>query len=368
MKALPFQIVRSLSTDLTAQVADGVRRAIETGYYGVGDALPSFRKMAELLGVSEIVTRHAIRRLAEAGLVASRPRVGVRVCAAAERGWRGQILFLHRAPSRIYYFSLFAETMEEDLRDAGYLLRRVFVSDEEAREGFPRVRLELGRQNDLVIVEGRFLRGLDRFLARAKVPFLHIGSEISPRAAWGLAQRRAAVIPALLNRVRASGVRSILQVNFHRGEELDAAAALRGIGLKVKAVTVPAAAGHPEPESAAFGALDYFGRFLRARRNALPDLLLFDDDHLARGGLLALSLAGLRVPGDVQVVTWSNTGMVPEYPVSIARIEMDGTAHGHAMAAYARKILAGGVPAGASPRLVAPVFVSGATLKGERHF
>ena len=46
-----FSIDRSQRGNLARQIADGLRTAIETGYYRPGDILPPVRDLAEIFGV-----------------------------------------------------------------------------------------------------------------------------------------------------------------------------------------------------------------------------------------------------------------------------------------------------------------------------
>ena len=52
-------------------------------------------------------------------------------------------------------------------------------------------------------------------------------------------------------------------------------------------------------------------------------MIYFSDDHACVGALVALTAAGVRVPKDIRVVTWSNAGNEPVYAKELTRIEMD---------------------------------------------
>jgi hypothetical protein len=350
-----------LKADLIQQVSEGLRNAIVTGYYKEGDLLPSFDKMAKLLGVSEIVTRRAVQQLAREGLVLARPRIGVRVCGSQDKGWRGQVLYLHRARPDIYYHSIFSSELKEGLRNANFLVRSVYVSGEEVRNGFTHVKVELGHRNSLVVVEGRNLKGLDTFLKAQGVTFLHIGTKVSRHAEYGIDQRRSAVIPELVEHCRVCKVKRILQVNLEVMEELNAAGRLRDAGFHVTELLIKPAAGFAMPAAAEFGAVQSFTRFLKTQRASLPDLILFDDDYVARGCITALSLAGIRMPEDVQAISWSSKGMTQGYVKLLTRIEMDGEEHGRVMAEYALRILDGKVKAGAPALEMPPRLILGDT-------
>ena len=93
---------------------------------------------------------------------------------------------------------------------------------------------------------------------------------------------------------------------------------------------------------------------------ALPDLVYFSDDYLCVGALAAFVAAGIRVPDDVRVVTWANSGNGPFYATELTRTEMDpqGDADKVATAVLARLE---GRP-GDFPPTLGPVFWKGATL------
>ena len=79
-----------------------------------------------------------------------------------------------------------------------------------------------------------------------------------------------------------------------------------------------------------------------ARNRAhLPDAVLFDDDYFASGGIPALLEAGLRIPDDIRVVAWSNTGNELSFGFSLARLENDPFEHGKALADHLLAILDG---------------------------
>lgn len=82
----------------SAQVRDQLEAAIRRGDYAVGDRLPSERELTELLGVSRVSVREAIRSLEAVGLVHVRHGDGCFVADPAERPGRelARWLDLHR--------------------------------------------------------------------------------------------------------------------------------------------------------------------------------------------------------------------------------------------------------------------------------
>ena len=68
-KAIPFALDRSRRGDLAAQIATGLRLAIETGYYKAGDILPPVRDLAPMLDVSKGIAEQALALVREEGLI-----------------------------------------------------------------------------------------------------------------------------------------------------------------------------------------------------------------------------------------------------------------------------------------------------------
>ena len=76
---LPFAVARSSRATLVEQVVDGLRQCILSGFYKVGDILPTTRDLAAQLGVSRIVTRAAVAELTKEELINPKPGVGCMV-------------------------------------------------------------------------------------------------------------------------------------------------------------------------------------------------------------------------------------------------------------------------------------------------
>ena len=113
------------------------------------------------------------------------------------------------------------------------------------------------------------------------------------------------------------------------------------------------------PEEVSLGAM----RTMRNRIGkgcTLPDLFLFTDDYLAQGALLALAVAGIRIPDDVKAVTFANRGLGPVWIAPLTRLEVDSVAHGTAVA----KSIAGYLKTGRFPdgQVLGSVWKKGATF------
>jgi len=80
------KVDRGESTELHAQVAAEIRRAIADGEAGPGDRLPPARDLAAVLGVNANTVLRALRDLRDEGLLEFRRGRGVTVAATPPRG------------------------------------------------------------------------------------------------------------------------------------------------------------------------------------------------------------------------------------------------------------------------------------------
>ena len=95
-------------------------------------------------------------------------------------------------------------------------------------------------------------------------------------------------------------------------------------------------------------------------QTSLPDLIYFSDDHACTGALAAFAAAGVRVPEDVRVATWSNLGNGPVFAKDLARMEIDPESDAEKFAAAILARLE--CRPGAFPLTLGPVFRKGDTL------
>jgi DNA-binding transcriptional MocR family regulator len=108
-------IDRAGEESITAQMADRIRTAIDSGHLGPGDKLPSTRALAEQAGVNHLTAVRVYRRLAEEGYVTSGVGRGTFVrtvpppAAADDDGiWQHAVLPEQQSS---YVNEVFAETM-----------------------------------------------------------------------------------------------------------------------------------------------------------------------------------------------------------------------------------------------------------------
>ncbi len=362
MENLPFMIDRSQRHSLTAQVEQGLRHAILSGAVAAGEGLPTLLEMAAQLGVSEIVVRRAVRRLSAEGLVKGRPRSGFLVCDTRRRPWRATVLYLHWSGPEMYYHSVLSATVGERLQNERVLMLQALLTAADAMREFAKVQTLLDTQPPtLVVLEGG-ADWLDRHLEQRRIPFLHMTYDApSPLAAGHILLCGEAAMAAVAEHCRRCGVRTAL-LAMANGPSVSLPARLAAAGIEVETLPLEQAPELPSPAAVETGALRAFERWLAARPK-LPDLIYFGDDFAARGGLQALATRGVRIPEDVQVVSWANRGLGPVFAKPLTRVEMDPMRHGEQVAEAILRQLDRDDDGPSAPTRLEPEFVVGETTR-----
>ncbi len=362
-KQPPFSINHDDARSLLRQVTDGLRLAIADGYYRCGDLLPSSRDLAPALGVSKIVTEAALKRLADEGLVVSRPRLGTVVRDRAAKQWLGHVLFVYPEYDVGYFQAILSEELRSRLNAAGYLFTRASVGAVEskgARYDFSSLDVALSRSADLAVV--LYDRPtIFRHLAKRNIPFSVVGQLAkTPQSAVGLTRLDYDMaVPDFVAACRAVGVRKVVQFGWDR-LMCDAAPELREAGIAVTAVTVKPDFAGGKLAGIERAGLDAFTRLAASGKLSRDAVYFFADDYIGRGALSAISGAGLRAPDDIRVVTWANKGLGPVYFRELSRMEMDPAQAGAAVADSILEYLrTGRYPGG---RTIGPSWVEGETM------
>lgn len=361
---LPFAVSRSSRVTLVEQVATGLRRCIVSGFYKPGDVLPTTRDLAEMLGVSRIVTRAAVRELAEADLINPRPSVGCVVLGSGERRWKGHVLLVLRNNVGGYYANVFAAVLRSCMVKDGWLCTSICVM--EPSDGQPsdlaELRASVANPVNLAIV--LFDNpAAEKFLSGSGIPFVVLGDKKTCRlrgCKGYLHYDRAAQGERFAAACLAQGVKSVVQVGARDFDDVSAALRNAGIGCKSWLLDEPS----PDQPSDVYAELcrDAFVDFLKSGK-PLPDVFYFSDDYLCAGALAALSDAGIRAPKDVRIATWANHGNVPIYARPLSRIELDPWKDAEDTYAFCRAVLSG--ERGVKPSILAPAWIAGETLGGK---
>jgi DNA-binding LacI/PurR family transcriptional regulator len=358
---LPFKIRREDGASLTDQFASGLRYAIHSGSLHSGDALPTLTEMAAQTGVSAIVVRHAVKSLANEGLLHVRHGCGITVNGLGGQGWRASVLGLHWSTPTMYYQSVLSSVVTERLNAANVLFEATYIGWKEESKGFPKVQAQLAHAFSLAVVRGS-TGGIEKLLSHRGIPFIHFtSSDPSPRAVRAIHVHQTAVFSEVRDHCLPCGVRKVLLVCL-RGEsaqDSELRNLLTDAGMRCRVLNVQDAIGLENPECVERGAFSAIDIWLQRERQ-LPDLIWFGDDFVARGALTALTARGVRIPEDVQMITWANKGFVPVSTKPLTRVEMEPVRYGEAIAACVLEQLEG-KPWDGKPIELAPVFIEGAT-------
>ena len=361
-KAIPFVVARNDARTLIDQVTDGIREAIVGGYYVPGDTIPSSRGLSRSLGVSEIVARAALRRLAEEGFVAARPRCGTVVRDRAEKQWRGRVVFVYSDFDVGYFQTILAEELCERLTKAGWLFTRIAVHEQSGggRPDFSLLDAALASSIDLAIV--LFDRpAIFRHLSEKRVPFAAVlQNQAVPRGAVGAVFFDAsAAMPDFATACREAGVGKGVQLGYAK-HMCDAAPALRAAGIDAETVFLPLKYSRGDLVGIEDAGRRVAMRLLKSGTPGRDTLWLFTDDYLARGAITATLAAGLKAPEDFRFATWSNRGLGPAYIRELSRMEMNPSDAGKTVSDAAIEYLGTGHhPEGIA---IGPKWFSGETM------
>ena len=361
MKPIPFKIDRNNRVNLPEQLANGFRVAIRSGYYKQGEKLPSFAEIVEALDVSIRAPRDAMKILMDENLVRSRPRIGCEVMARGEKVWKGRVLgVVCAAYEGSYYVSILVGAVRKAIIAAGYSFIPVTIDRQRnGKPDFSQLDAMMKEPVDFVIAvypDGRTARRI----ARYGVPAL---AYVDVQDTAGLDSIRffgVRDVIAVAKKVGAAGIRKVLLAEY--AEMPYVAEVLRRLGVDFERLRVQPKEGFGYLEDIKRKALVALRDRLADRRD-LPDLILFTDDYVAFGGLMALAELQIRVPEDVMLLTMANKGFAPVFPVSLAQVVIDPKANGAAIADAALARLEGRRRVLPLPK---PVFVPGDSLPTTR--
>lgn len=332
---------------LSVQLADLIRQKIARGEYKAGDVLPGVRDLARSCGTSTRVPMAAFATLASEGLVKPRPRIGCVVLGKNRKVWRGRVIIIRNTlvtsySEGDYHEALVSRLMSEDWRveTLSIAYKRDAVTPE-----LTALRRMLAERADLVIFKGGDPRMIDVIRA-AGIPFMT--SDVSLPLSQGHIGRTMLMWRGLLVQFAAEcakrGIKSVFRVGLSSGL-LDEQGSFRERGIDIEDVVVEPARSDRMLET--FRRCGY--EAVRTRfhgKRTRPDLILFCDDYLASGGLLALAEAGLKAPEDVKLVTLANAGNCPFYPRELTRFEVNGREDAAKLARAALQFLETGTPPG----------------------
>ncbi len=331
---------------LSKRICDVLRGEIEAGTYRIGGFLPDLEALMARFGTGEYAVRRAVRQLRSEGLVTIRRHVGVIVNDKALGTWKGRIAFIAVRMSGSFLAQMLELQFARRFEAEGYSIVPIF--------------LDFGGDGGLDL--GNFARHLANgfsfaicycidgqvtsLLDRTGVPYvvLNRSAKEFPRACGVFRENFRRAYSDLIGAMNAAGVRRILEVDMERtidrsfkNQLFEAGIATQRLMCKADADNLPHISSVKNSGHRAIS--DFFSDPMH--RTHPPDAILFEDDYLAVGGIVAILEAGLRIPKDIKVVSFANRGNEPVLGVSLARIENDPVSYGNTVADYVLAILAG---------------------------
>lgn len=325
MRRIPFEIDRAQRGTLAEQMADGLRRAIRSGFYRKGDRLPSARDLVARFGVSSRVPVAAFRILAEEGLVDAVPHRGCIVRSLRSPVWKGHVCIVTSADFS-YSTAMLANRIRGALSEAGYLFTQVTVPRME-NGGLDMGLLDYVLQQtvDFAVVLDRSRRLVARF-EKAGVPFLSAATDgdVSKMCRGVYAYDVGAVYRRFAACCRTRGDRRALCVVKRPGESVNMVKALEKVGVTVEEWCLyPRSQGRGRLGILRRVAFCAFEARLAEGHEWLPDVICFNDDYVATGAMAALCAHGVRFPQDVRIATVVNIGNVPVFAGGFDWFEFD---------------------------------------------
>lgn len=357
-------IIGGMHRCMSDRIASALRREFADGLWRAGATLPDLDTLRIRFGAGEYAIRHALRRLRDEGLVVLRQNVGAVVADRAAPPWKGRILFIDLGAHGSYFEQEVSLRLSARFCSAGWDFVPVGIAG--AHDGSadlaPLLRqLANGASFAIGLSSSRQIAAC---LAAASVPYAAL--DFGPA---GTAGTNAAIRPNfsrafadMASAMRSCGVRRVVEFDYERRIDREFKQTMTAAGLEVRRVLCRWDDDSPwsmsDVRRCGHAAVARFFAVERNRRNP-PNAILFDDDYLASGGIVALLEAGLRIPDDVKVVTYCNRGDEPVAGVPLARIECDPTVCADAAADYTLAVLEGKRPALPRPELT---FIPGDSL------
>lgn len=329
---------------MAVQFAEGVRRAIECGVFGDGDVLPPVKDWAAALGCSVFVPRRGMGMLAEKGVLTIKKHVGAVVNRRMVlRGNAKTVIYVSVDNGDIWTRNVFTFRLKEVLEKAGIRFRRISVGNGSEVGESSELKEAICDGVDFALCEISNPKIAKPFVS-ANIPYAVIATGVSkfPGAVtvfrW-VDQQLMGGITALL---RDSGCRSVMHFGFGSWLNDSMSAELYAAGIRLQRRRISSQCGKDSsPACWQQSTLDMFESMLSAGKGWLPDALLFSDDYIAAGALLALTHHSVEIPEDVKVITLSNKGLGPVFFRPLTRFEVDHASNAELIGAWLCKILNG---------------------------
>ena len=341
-KPVPFRLDRASTEGLTDQLVEGLREAIRTGYYASDDVLPSHDAIAAAIGVSEIVARNAVRRLAAEGLVVSRPRLGSVVLPRTTPIWRGHVLCVLSDHDFNRRQAVMVEQIRAVLTQNGFLFSQVGVlHDADGRCVYEGIETALLRPVELIVLM-EVQPDIEAWVSKKGVPYVVIGNwhEVGPNCIGQIGQSLHRALQDFIRYCNRHHIKRIDIISCNKCPVVQRE--LVAGGLKVRTILAAgssdecvgprrASSAMKRPFPVSYGiercekvmqlGLDFVRSLLASRHRSFPDAYLVTDDYKATGMLTGFPEGSVRLPEDVGFVCCTTGGFCPVYTKPIAQIE-----------------------------------------------
>ena len=359
-RKLPFSVNRNDDRSLVDQVADGLRQAIVSNYWHVGDEIPSTRELVPMLGVGHIVTRAALSRLTAEGYVLTRHGLHPTVRDRNVKQWRGHVVLVGINKDDNYLQSVLAGSLRDRLMEEGYLFTQVHADwTHDHKMDFSSLDATLSRSVNLVIalykVEPKF-----RYLAQKQVPFVAFAEmDKAPHGSIGFTKLDYNLaVDDFANECVRLGVKEVVEVNWY--PTMCDLSPLKAHGIRVRRMKIKVDFANSPLAVLRRAGMEAFAKLVKNGRLSRDAVYFFGDDNIATGALAALSYAGLRAPDDFRFATWANKNNELPYPRELSRMVLDPVGAGATVAQAVLQYLKTGVYP--SNGVVGPKWIPGETM------
>lgn len=315
---LPFVLDRRAREGLIEQTISGMRIAIASGHYRIGERVPSLNEFVRLAKVSVKVPRVAYSRLVKDGWLQVRHGVGYAATSPDIPNWKGRVLFVLWGIG--YEQTVTQSARQQAFAEAGYRSVSITLNDV-TPVSLAALEATLEEHYDLIVASNP-REEMERLFEASGMPYVvsHVlRREFPGPHCRGMILQNQSVQKDVARAALKAGIRTAACVDFTDAND-GYAAAMEKVGVLVERWRTPILDCGGRLEGIRRGAGEYFGKLL-AEKMRLPDLLVFTDDYVADGALFALAMAGVRIPRDVKVVTLYNCGLGLSSPQDFTRLE-----------------------------------------------
>lgn len=298
-----------------------LRHRIFSGVWPPGSRIPTKLALRDELQISDGTLQSALKKLQRQGFLRPRGRLGTFVCDRPPHLHR--IGVVNAAPQQ----SLWAQTIVAVARtinaEAHYRVD-FYLNATRMPDGTPTGSLHQ-LQSDLQerLLAGVILYGASgeafEMLVRSGLPGAHVTSP--ERLARFPVIEPAHTTERAIQRFAAEGRRRLAIITtFNQRDGLceEIIACAHRHGLTTHHAWVHYFDTHSYPSGRAVAEL-----LMSLPRRQRPDALLINDDHLVKEAVLGLSDAGVRVPGDVSVIAYTNFPTQDTLALPVTRLGPD---------------------------------------------